>query len=164
MQETKGQVSLWSFCVFGKENLMEYISIFENYLRENGKAEKTLESYTGDVRKFMGFLSQKGITFDGVLNRFAINSYENHLLQENYEPTTINKKLNSLQSFNIYLIESGKMTDHVINLGRDRIKIAKGSEKQVETFTDDVVDALLFHLETKAKELRDKVVYTEPIG
>lgn len=137
---------------------MEYISIFENYLRENGKAEKTIESYTGDVRGFMGFLSLKDITFDGVLNRFAVNSYKNHLLQENYEPTTINKKLNSLQSFNVHLIESGKMTDSVINLGRDRIKIAKGSEKQVETFTDDVVDALLFHLETKAKELRDKVV------
>lgn len=137
---------------------MKYISIFENYLRENGKVEKTIESYTGDVRGFFGFLSLKGITFEGVLNRFAVNSYKNHLLQENYEPTIINKKLNSLQSFNVYLIESGKMTDIVINLGRDRIKIAKGSEKQVETFTDDVVDALLFHLESKAKDIQDKVV------
>jgi len=67
---------------------------FENYLRKNSKEEKTIESYTGDIRGFIGFLSMKGITFDGVLNRFAVNSYKNRLLQENYEPTTINKKLN----------------------------------------------------------------------
>lgn len=50
------------------------------------------------------------------------------------------------------------MTDIVINLGRGRIKIAKGSEKQVEIFSDDVVDALLFHLELKTKPFRDKAV------
>lgn len=47
---------------------MEYISVFENYLRENGKAEKTIESYIGDVRGYTKLLSEKGITFDGKLN------------------------------------------------------------------------------------------------
>lgn len=137
---------------------MEHINAFENYLRNNSKADKTIESYTGDVRGYIGFLSKKGIVFDGQLNRFAINSYKNHLLQEHYEPTTINKKLNSLQSFNVHLIESGDMTDMVINLGRDRIKIAKGSEKQVETFSAGILDALMFHLESKSNAIRDKVV------
>ncbi len=137
---------------------MEHINVFEDYLRENGKAEKSIKSYTGDVRGYIRFLSEKGIIIDGQLNRFAINSYKNHLLQENYEPTTTNKKLNSLQSFNVHLIESGDMTDMVINLGRDRIKIAKGSEKQVETFSADILDALIFHLESKSKAIRDKAV------
>ncbi len=99
-------MSLWSFCVFGKKNRMEHINDFETYLRENGKAEKTTKSYTGDVREYIRFLSEKGIDFVGELNRFAIN-----------------KKLNSLQSFNIHLIESGKMTDSVINLGRTESSI-----------------------------------------
>ncbi len=33
-------MSLWSFCIFGKENHMEYINDFENDLRENGVRQK----------------------------------------------------------------------------------------------------------------------------
>lgn len=91
MQETKGKTSLWSFCVFGKENRMEYISIFENDLRENDKAEKSIESYIGAVRGFVGFLCLKGITLERILDLFAVNSYQTQLLQENYEPASINK-------------------------------------------------------------------------
>jgi integrase/recombinase XerD len=141
-----------------KENHMEYINTFETNLKEQGKAEKTIQSYTGDVIGFLKYLQEKELSFDGTLNRFTINSYKTHLLKENYEPTTINKKLNSLQSFNIHLISSGTMTEKVIDLGRDRIKIAKGSEKPVEVLSTDVIDSLLFHLETKSKSIRDKVI------
>lgn len=137
---------------------MEYVKTFETYLRESGKAEKTIESYTGDIKGYIRYMTEKGIAFGGIINRFVINSYKNHLLDENYEPTTINKKLNSLQAFNIHLIESGIMTNMVINLGRDRIKIAKGSEKEVETLSDAVVETLLFHLVSMAKSFRDKVI------
>ncbi len=137
---------------------MEYTKDFETYFRNNGKADKTIESYTGDVSGYIRFLESKDITFDGQMNRFAVTSYKNHLLQNNYELTTINKKLNSLQSLNLFLVESGQMNDMVINLARDRIKIAKGSEKQVETYLDDIVDALMFHLEMNVKSLRDKVM------
>ena len=80
---------------------MEYIKAFETNLREQGKAEKTIQSYTGDVMGFVKYLQDKELSFDGILNRFAINSYKNYLLTENYEPSTINKKLNSLQSFRV---------------------------------------------------------------
>jgi integrase/recombinase XerD len=103
---------------------MYYIKAFESYLSNNSKADKTIESYTGDVKGYLRYISDKSITFKGNLNRFSINSYKNHLLENHYEPTTINKKLNSLQSFNIHLIESGAMRWMVINLARDRIKIA----------------------------------------
>ncbi len=137
---------------------MNYIQSFETYLKENGKADKSIESYTGDVTGYIRYIGKKDITFDGQLNRFTINSYKNHLLENNYAPTTINKKLNSLQSMNLYIIESGQMMDMVINLARDRIKIAKGSEKHVEVYSDAIVDSLMFHLETNAKSLRDKVM------
>jgi integrase/recombinase XerD len=137
---------------------MNHIQAFESYLSNNGKANKTIESYTGDVKGYFRYLSDKNITFKGNLNRFSINSYKKYLLDNHYEPTTINKKLNSLQSFNIQLIDSGAMTDMVINLARDRIKIAKGSEHQVQVYLDNYIDALMFHLETKPKSLRDKVM------
>jgi hypothetical protein len=79
---------------------MHYIKSFESHLREEGKAEKTIQSYTGDTMGFLTYLKSKELSFDGILNRFAINSYKSYLIKENYEPTTINKKLNSLQSFN----------------------------------------------------------------
>lgn len=137
---------------------MEIVKEFATHLKEQGEADKTIESYTGDVTGFVTFLTDKEITFNGQFNPFLIHRYKNHLLTNNYEPTTINKKINSLQSFNQYLIESGTMTEKVIDLGRDRIKIAKGSEKPVEVYSDDVIDTLLFHLETKEKAIRDKVI------
>ncbi len=76
-------------------------------------------------------------------------------MEKNYEPTTIDKKLNIIQSFNEYLIDKGDMTELVLNLGRDRIKITRGSEKPVEVLSPAVVDTLLFHLETKAKQRRN---------
>jgi len=49
------------------------------------------------------------------------------------------------------------MTEKVVELGRDRIKIAKGSEKPVEFYTEETVESLMFHLE-KSKIIRGKVV------
>ena len=106
---------------------------------------------------FLTYLKSKELSFDGILGRFTINSYKNHLIKENYEPTTINKKLNSIQSFNDFLIHEGIMTEKVVELGRDRIKIAKGSEKSVEVYSDETVESLLFHMEN-AKHIRDKVI------
>ena len=56
-----------------KENHMEYIKTFETNLREQGKAEKTIQSYTGDVMGFVKYLQEKELSLDGTLNRFAIN-------------------------------------------------------------------------------------------
>lgn len=141
---------------------MNYIESFESHLREEGKADKTIKSYTGDTAQFLTYLESKELSFDGTLNRFTISSYKNHLIKENYEPTTINKKLNSLQSFNDFLIHENIMKEKVVELGRDRIKIAKGSEKPVEVLSDDVIDVLLFHLEAKSKSIRDKVIKMVP--
>ena len=140
-----------------KETTMNYIKAFESHLREEGKAEKTIQSYSGDTMGFLNYLEAKELSFDGILNRFAINSYKNHLIKENYEPTTINKKLNSIQSFNDFLIHQGIMTEKVVELGRDRIKIAKGSEKPVEVYSDDLIETLLFHMEN-VKHMKDKVI------
>ena len=137
---------------------MDYIRDFGEYLTSVGKAYNTVSSYTGDVKGFIRFLAERDLAFGGTLNRFTIISYKNHLLEKAYAPVTINKKLNSIQSFNDFLINKEHMTESVINLGTDRIKIAKGSEKPVEAYTPAVVEALLFHLETKSKYLRDKVL------
>ncbi len=93
-----------------------YTKDFGEYLTDIGKADNAVNSYTGDVKGFIQFLSARDITFEGNLNRFTIISYKNHLLEKAYEPTTINKKLNSIQSFNEFLISKEYMSESVINL------------------------------------------------
>lgn len=45
---------------------------------------------------------------------------------------TINKKINSLQSFNNFLMKNNYCNEFVVELRKDRMKVAFGSEKQVE--------------------------------
>ncbi len=136
---------------------MTTIKEFEDYLREEGKGEKTIESYVGDVRGLKRFVEERGMTFDGTLNRFALNSYRTYLLENSYEPTTINKKINSFSSYDRFLIEKGYTKDPVVDLCRDRVKIAKGSEKPVEVYDENLIDRLMFYIEEKVSQ-RDKVI------
>lgn len=94
---------------------MPTIKAFEDYLKEEGKSEKTIESYIGDLRGLETFLLERDIELGDVLNRFAINSYRTMLLETDYEPTTIDKKINSFASYNRFLIEKNIMTEMVVD-------------------------------------------------
>lgn len=92
---------------------------FAQYLREDDKRLPTIQSYTGDVDGFLAYLKQMGSEFAGNLKRFHITSYRNRLIEDGYEPSTINKKINSLQAFNRWLIEQGMTVDIVVDLRKD---------------------------------------------
>jgi len=49
-------------------------------IREDGKAESTIESYLTDVIGFKVWFSEKNDIFDGNLKRFHITSYKSHLI------------------------------------------------------------------------------------
>lgn len=82
---------------------MNPIEEFEQYLVENGIAPKTIESYVGDVKGFFVFLQGMGAVQPTDLKRFYVSSFKNHLTENKYAVATINKKINSLQSFNLFL-------------------------------------------------------------
>lgn len=132
---------------------------FEEYLIKEGKMPKTIISYTGDVKMFLEFLKSKGVTFDGSLTRFYITSYKEHLLKENYTVNTINKKINSLNSFNHFLISKGLCKEKAVAPNKDKIKVARGSEKEVEVFSDEEIEKILFYINDKQKiSQRDRLV------
>lgn len=87
---------------------MDEITQFEQYLLENGIAPKTIESYVGDVRGFCEYLRQMGVESETDLRRFYVVSYQNHLVENKYAVATINKEINSLQAYNLYLNPSTK--------------------------------------------------------
>ena len=138
---------------------MDYVTEFEKYLKEDGKRDSTILSYVGDVQGFLEYLTAKGTTFDGQLVRFFITSYKQHLESLDYKVNTINKKINSLVCFNQFLIQQGQMTSMVVDLKKDKTRIAYGSEQEVEVYTENEVERLLFYIQDPSKvSLRDKLI------
>jgi integrase/recombinase XerD len=137
----------------------EILDEYKAYLLEDGKSSATIESYMGDIKSFTEYLKNKDSIFKGQIKRFYISSYKEYLLSERYKVSTINKKVNSLHSFNIFLIKTSRMTESVVNISRDKIKIAHGSDKSVEVLTDNEVEKILFHIEDEVKvNQRDRMI------
>ncbi|WP_411502724.1 tyrosine-type recombinase/integrase [Brevibacillus centrosporus] len=138
---------------------MDLIQQFEQYLVENGIASKTIESYVGDVKGFCVFLEGMGVEQPTDLKRFYVSSYKSHLMENKYAVATINKKINSLQAFNLFLIDRKLTTEQVVTLRKDRIKVAAGSEGEVEVFSEQEVNQLLFFVQDRSKvSLRNHLI------
>lgn len=143
----------------GVKMMCQIIEDFKMSLIEDGKSHKTIESYVGDIKAFIEFLRTKGVEFNGALQRFYIVSYKNFLVESNYEVATINKKINSIHALNRYLVATGDMKEIVVENSKDRVKIAYGSEKQVEVYSDKEVDKILFYIQNEKKvNKRNKVI------
>jgi integrase/recombinase XerD len=123
---------------------------FEEYLTENGIALKTIESYTTDVRLFNEFIQEKGVQDIASLKHFYIINYKQWLQDSGYAVATINKKINSLQAYNLFLMKKDYMNEQVVFLGKDRVKIAKGSQQEVVVLDDDQVNRLLFFVQDQS--------------
>ena len=143
----------------GVITMNEIVENFKISLIEDGKSPKTIESYVGDIKAFKEFLESKGVEFNGTLQRFYVVSYKNFLVESNYEVATINKKINSIHALNRYLVATGEMKEIVVENSKDRVKIAYGSEKQVEVYSDKEVDRILFYIQNESKvSKRNKVI------
>ena len=139
--------------------MCQVIEDFKISLIEDGKSAKTIESYVGDIKAFIEFLGDKGVEFNGNLQRFYVVSYKNFLVDSNYEVAIINKKINSIHALNRYLVATGAMKEIVVENSKDRIKIAYGSEKQVEVYSDKEVERILFYIQNESKVTkRNKVI------
>jgi integrase/recombinase XerD len=134
------------------------IAKFEQWLFTEGKAAKTIESYVNDVKGFQSYLQEK-LRDVPVLSRFSFVRYKEYLMKEHYAVSTINKKINSLKVYNDFLRTKGIVNESFIQLKRDRIKIAAGSEDNVEALSDEQVEQLLFYVENSNKvSTRNKLI------
>lgn len=126
------------------------IQSFQKWLFAEGKADKTIASYVCDVQGFQCYLEEK-LSDAILLSRFSFVRYKEHLTKEGYAVSTINKKVNSLKVYNDFLRTTGEVSELFIQLKRDRIKIAAGSEGNVEALSDEQVEQLLFYVENRKK-------------
>lgn len=134
------------------------VAEFADWLFAEGKAAKTIESYVNDVKGFQSYLVER-LDDVPVLSRFSFVRYKEHLTKEGYAVSTINKKINSLKVYNDFLRTKGTINESFIQLKRDRIKIAAGSEDTVDALSEEQVEKLLFYVENRHKvSTRNKLV------
>lgn len=137
---------------------MDYLESFSQWLMEDGKSPKTIESYCNDVKKFRLYLAEDGAG-EQPLSRFSFVRYKQHLLDAAFKVSTINKKVNSLKVYNDYLESKGLVDDNYIQLRKDRVPIALGSEQVVEALTDAEVERVLAYIEDERKvSIRNRLI------
>jgi integrase/recombinase XerD len=123
---------------------------FEEYLNQNGIAPKTIESYTTDVRLFNDYIQEQGVQDTACLKCFYVINYKKRLQDGGYAVATINKKINSLQAYNMFLIKEEYLNNQVVFLGKDRVKVATGSQKEVDVLNDEQVNRLMFFVQDRS--------------
>jgi len=97
---------------------------FINYLKNNGLAENTYNSYANDIKIFEKYYEDSyGEKLDKIIHP-DISMYCSYLKKHNTAPTTINRKVAALKAYNLFLINEG-IQDNVAILDKDYIKIQK---------------------------------------
>ena len=71
----------------------EQLHSFRCYLREEERSEATVEKYLCEVTQFFSWLNNTEVT------KSAVSQWKEHLLNEGYEPSTVNGKLTALDRF-----------------------------------------------------------------
>lgn len=72
-------------------------------------------------------------------------------MDNDFKPSTINKKVNSLKVFNDYLLLKGIVKENYILVKRNRVSVATGSERVVEALTDAEVERVLAYVQDESK-------------
>lgn len=126
---------------------------FKQWLIADGKADTTIASYINDVNKFNEYLKAKE-AHEAYINRFYFTSYVKHLKSKGAAINTINKKITSLKVYNDWLFKQDLVSEVYVNIKRDKIRVADGSEAEVSVLDDEQVERFLFHLEKETQRNR----------
>lgn len=137
---------------------MRIVEKFANWLLRDGKAPKTIENYTIETKVFLKYYQRKNDKEISKLNRKNIVNYKQYLLNSGYAVGSINKKISSLYSFNQFLIEEEKIEEMIVLPKKDRIKIAMGTRKNIEVFSEEESEAILNYVEKKEVSLRNRMI------
>lgn len=88
---------------------MDWIDEYRNTLERAGKSKYTIECYCTDIKEFLvWFLDTYGKHFDGKIIEQDAKEYRSYLLNvRKLKPSSINRKLIALKSFNQFLIQKG---------------------------------------------------------
>lgn len=125
------------------------IEEFEDYLKSLRLSENTYKSYISDIKQFMKYYKD---SYGENLSRLVsadIQTYKSYLKNRiNRKPTTINRILTSIKTYNDFLVKKGFQEDVVISK-RDYIKIQAKYDR--EDVPDEREINLLKHAAASSK-------------
>ncbi len=121
------------------------ITAYCQYLYDDGKAARTVQSYVSDVSNFLTHVTQTDPKPLSNLTRQDVTAFRNYMVKQGFQPATVNKAINSLSCFTQYLKEQGILPDNlrIVEPKKDRVKVAAGSEREVSVLNEQQVNALL---------------------
>lgn len=111
---------VFNISVEGKKIIDE----FKQYIIENKKVSSTLRSYLFDVNSFIEFVETDGTDGTAFNGKFTLQNYKDFIemqIDKKFKINTINKRINSLQQFNIFLLSREYMDGVIIILKKDRL-------------------------------------------
>lgn len=80
---------------------------FEQFLREQGKANATVIAYSKDIEQLVEFVGEKGKTLAAEVTADDIDEFKNVYKQKRYTSKSISRKINSIKAFFRYLMNEG---------------------------------------------------------
>ena len=110
---------------------------FIEYMKNEGMAQNTYESYARDVKLFQKYYEDSYGEELETLTHADISMYKSYLLKENMVASTVNRKLSSLKLYNQFLIEQNIQSDIVI-VEKDFIKFQKTMVKKKLPTDNDI--------------------------
>lgn len=105
------------------EDAKKIIEEFKENLVKDNKASTTIKSYIFDINSFISFVEIEGVVFTGEFNTSQYGDFIKAQIELKVKPNTINKRINSLQQFNIYLLLKKYMKGVIIISKNDRLAI-----------------------------------------
>ena len=121
---------------------------FRQYLVDDGKADRTVQSYITDVTHFMSHVTEANPKRLSELTRQDVTMFRSHMVQKSFKPATVNKAVNSLSCFCQWLQTTGLHPDgqKLVDPKRDRVKVVAGSEGEVSVFTDEELERIMAYI------------------
>lgn len=142
-----------------KKSEEKLIMAYKQYLFDGGLAEKTIVSYVSNIRLYQNFLESIGETLTIEMKRQHIVQFKKMLMNDNKSTATINKAINSLFSFSGYLKTLNPDAQMVVNVTKDKIRVARGSESEVDVFSDDEISRILDMVSADKLEIGSSFIY-----
>lgn len=128
-------------------------SDFRQYLIDDGKSDRTVQSYVTDVFHFILHVRENNAKPLSELTRQDVTRFRSHMVEIPLKPATINKAVNSLSSFCQWLQATGIHSEgqKLVDPKRDRVKVAAGSEGEVSVFTDEELECIMAYISDVTK-------------
>jgi integrase/recombinase XerD len=145
-----------------KKDLIKSRYDFKRYLENRNKAKGTVYAYGLDVEKFFEYLEEKGINYNmKAFTKDDFIAYINHLKANNFEASTIKRKVYSLHEFISFLYEEGKLEKVLFARKRDLtdlIPVIK--DKPVEVLDLDTIKMLIESADSLTQECIVRFFYS----